>query len=232
MTVQNGHATASVSAPVATASRARSSLIWLPRSSSHMCAPPAPQQNVRSSRRAISSGLPTAETRARGSAMTSLCRAEVARVVVGDRLVAGGWGFSLPSRTSSDSSWVWWITSYWPPKSEYSRPSVLKQCGQVVTIRVTFAPLSVSTLRVASDWKVYSSPMRRAGSPVHDSRGPRIAKSTPASISSFAVERAPVRARSSKAGAQPTQKSTSGGGSPGSSDPDVQARGPVRPFGR
>ena len=36
ITVQKGHATASVSAPVAAASRARSSLIWLPRSSIHM----------------------------------------------------------------------------------------------------------------------------------------------------------------------------------------------------
>ena len=34
--MQNGHATASVSAPVSTASRTRSSLIGVPRSSIHM----------------------------------------------------------------------------------------------------------------------------------------------------------------------------------------------------
>ena len=47
ITVQNGQATASVSAPVSAASRARSSLISPARSSIHMCAPPAPQQKVR-----------------------------------------------------------------------------------------------------------------------------------------------------------------------------------------
>jgi len=73
--VQNGHATASVSAPVSAASRTRSSLIAPARSSIHMCAPPAPQQNVRSSRRSISIGVPTASTIARGSAFTSLWRA-------------------------------------------------------------------------------------------------------------------------------------------------------------
>ena len=75
MTVQNGHATASVSAPVAAASRTRSSLIALPRSSIHMWAPPAPQQNVRFPCRGISTGLPMAATSSRGSARTSLCRA-------------------------------------------------------------------------------------------------------------------------------------------------------------
>ena len=73
--VQKGQATASVSAPVAAASRARSSLIAEPRSSIHMCAPPAPQQNVRLPLRAISSGLPIRETISRGAARTSLCRA-------------------------------------------------------------------------------------------------------------------------------------------------------------
>ena len=75
MIVQNGQATASVEAPVSAASRARSSLIWLPRSSIHMCPPPAPQQNVRLPLRAISSGLPTRETISRGAAITSLWRA-------------------------------------------------------------------------------------------------------------------------------------------------------------
>ena len=56
ITVQNGQATASVSAPVSAASRARSSLISPARSSIHMCAPPAPQQNVRLPLRSISIG--------------------------------------------------------------------------------------------------------------------------------------------------------------------------------
>ena len=67
-----------------------------------------------------------------------------------------------------------------PPKSGYSLPSVLKQCGQLVTIFVTPASSSVATFCCACDWNVYSSPIRRAGSPVHDSRGPRIATSSPA----------------------------------------------------
>ena len=75
ITVQNGHATASVEAPVSVAWRTRSSLIWLPRSSIHMCAPPAPQQNVRLPCFSISTGCPTAATSSRGSAATSLCRA-------------------------------------------------------------------------------------------------------------------------------------------------------------
>ena len=110
-----------------------------------------------------------------------------------------------PSRTSSASSSVWWTTSYSPPKSGYSLPSVLKQCGQLATIFVTPASLSVPTFCSAWAWKTYSLPMRRAGSPVHDSRGPRIAKSTPAALRSLAVDSAAVRARSSKEAAQPTQ---------------------------
>ncbi len=75
MIVQYGQATASVSAPVSAASRTRSSLIAPPRSSIHMCAPPAPQQNVRRPLRSISTGCPTAATSSRGSASTSLWRA-------------------------------------------------------------------------------------------------------------------------------------------------------------
>ncbi len=75
ITVQNGQATASVPAPVAPASRTRSSLTAPPRSSIHMCAPPAPQQNVFRPRRAISTGRPTAATSSRGAASTSLWRA-------------------------------------------------------------------------------------------------------------------------------------------------------------
>ena len=126
-------------------------------------------------------------------------------------------GSSLPSRTSSARNSVWCTTSYLPPKSPYSLPSVFKQCGQVVMIFFTPAPFRVATFSPARRWNVYSSPILRAGSPLQASRGPRIAKSTPAVCSSFAVEIAAFLARSSNAGAQPTQNSTSGAGSPGSS---------------
>src|SRR5487761_1402167 len=72
---------------------------------------------------------------------------------------------------------------------------VLKQCGQVVMILVTFAWFNVATFCWACFWNVYSSPMRRAGSPVQASRGPRMAKTTPASLSSLAVEMAACVAR-------------------------------------
>ena len=75
ITVQNGHATASVSAPVSTASRARSTLIGLPCSSIHMCAPPAPQQNVCLPLRFISTGWPTAFDELARLIRTSLWRA-------------------------------------------------------------------------------------------------------------------------------------------------------------
>ena len=61
-------------------------------------------------------------------------------------------------------------------------PSVLKQCGQLATIFVTPASFSVPTFCSACAWNRYSLPIRRAGSPVHDSRGPRIAKSTPGGL--------------------------------------------------
>ena len=77
-----------------------------------------------------------------------------------------------------------------PPKSGYSFASVLKQCGQLATIFVTPASFSVETFCSAKAWKTYSFPARRAGSPVHDSRGPRIATSSPAASSSFAVDSA------------------------------------------
>ena len=110
MTVQNGQATASVSAPVSAASRTRSSLIGLPRSSIHMCAPPAPQQNVRLPLRSISIGLPDrGDELARGAAHVVVA-GQVAGVVVGDLAVAAV-GCSRPSRTSSASSSVWWTTS-------------------------------------------------------------------------------------------------------------------------
>ena len=105
-----------------------------------------------------------------------------------------------------------------PPKSGYSLASVLKQCGQLVTIFVTPASLSVATFCSAAAWKTYSLPIRRAGSPVHASRGPRIAKSTPAFRQQLRGRLArSARARSSNDAAQPTQYRYSGGGSPGSS---------------
>ena len=103
----------------------------------------------------------------------------------------------LPWATRSASSSVWCRTSYSPPKSGYSLASVLKQCGQVVTIFVTPASPKVSMFCFASAWNVYSSPIRRAGSPVQVSRAPRIAKSTPASPSSLPSNGRPPGARSS-----------------------------------
>jgi len=41
-------------------------------------------------------------------------------------------------------------------------------------------PLSTSTFSFARSWKRYSLPILRAGSPVHFSSVPRMAKSTPA----------------------------------------------------
>src|ERR1700709_710161 len=75
ITVQNGHATASVSAPVSAASRTRSSLMGVPRSSIHMCAPPAPQQNVCLPLRFISVVWPITFSSLRGSMRPSLWRA-------------------------------------------------------------------------------------------------------------------------------------------------------------
>ena len=78
------------------------------------------------------------------------------------------------------------MTSYSPPTCGYSRPSELKQCGQVATIlrmpgtRPSKAALSVSTFSMASCWKTNSLPMRRAGSPEQVSPEPRTANSTPA----------------------------------------------------
>ncbi len=53
--------------------------------------------------------------------------------------------------------------------------SVLKQWGHWVMILRTPMPLSVSTFCMASIWKMYSLPERRAGSPVQFSAGPRMA---------------------------------------------------------
>ena len=83
-------------------------------------------------------------------------------------------------------------------------------------ILVTPAALSVSTFCSAKAWKTYSLPIRRAGSPVHASRAPRIAKSTRAFCRSFTVFSAVVRARSSNELAHPTQYRYSGAVSPGS----------------
>src|SRR6185437_2755734 len=90
------------------------------------------------------------------------------------------------------------------------------QCGQPVTTLVTPASFRVATFCSAKSWNTYSLPIRLAGSPVQLSRGPRIAKSTPACCSSFAVDSAVLRARSSNDDAHPTQYRYSGAGSPGS----------------
>ena len=58
---------------------------------------------------------------------------------------------------------------------------------------------------MASIWKMYSLPERRAGSPVHSSDGPRMAKSMPARRSSLAVAAVTFLFLSSKLPAQPTQ---------------------------
>ena len=58
---------------------------------------------------------------------------------------------------------------------------------------------------VASSWKTYSLPIRRAGSPVQASSWPSTAKRTPAASRHVAKARATRRLRSSKAAAQPTQ---------------------------
>src|SRR5437879_1795469 len=73
---QNGQPTATVPAPVATASSTRSVLMRLPiRSSIHIRAPPAPQQNERSELRGISVTAPAARvSTSRGGLNTRLCR--------------------------------------------------------------------------------------------------------------------------------------------------------------
>src|SRR6266516_860265 len=96
---------------------------------------------------------------------------------------------SLPDAINHSSSWLWCTTSYVPPSCGYSFFSVLKQCGHWATIFFTPMPLSVSTFCMASIWKMYSLPERRAWSPLHSSLGPRIAKSMPARWSSFARAR-------------------------------------------
>ena len=58
---------------------------------------------------------------------------------------------------------------------------------------------------IASIWKMYSLPERRAESPVHSSLGPRIAKSMFARCSSFATARLVFLLRSSNEPAHPTQ---------------------------
>ena len=58
---------------------------------------------------------------------------------------------------------------------------------------------------MASIWKMYSLPERRAGSPVHISAGPRMAKSMPARCMSLAIAWVTFWFLSSKLPAQPTQ---------------------------
>ncbi len=58
---------------------------------------------------------------------------------------------------------------------------------------------------MASIWKMYSLPERRAGSPVQFSDGPRMAKLTPARCSSLAIDWVTFLFLSSKLPAHPTQ---------------------------
>ncbi len=82
---------------------------------------------------------------------------------------------------------------------------MLKQCGQLATILRAPASFSVSMFCCASMLNTNSLPIRRAGSPVHVSAGPRTAKFTPAVCSSSAIALVVLLARSSSAPAQPTQ---------------------------
>jgi hypothetical protein len=66
-------------------------------------------------------------------------------------------------------------------------------------------PFSISMFGIASIWNRYSLPLRRAGSPLHISLGPRIATSMPARLSSFAIACVTFLFLSSKLPAQPTQ---------------------------
>ena len=85
-------------------------------------------------------------------------------------------------------------------------------------------------------WNTYSLPIRRAGSPVHDSSWPRTANETPAASRQVATARATRRLRSSNAAAQPTQyRTSSASSSPGGldvrdgADLERQALRPVEP---
>jgi hypothetical protein len=82
---------------------------------------------------------------------------------------------------------------------------VLKQCGHCVTIFFTPMPSNVSMFCMASIWKMYSLPERRAGSPVHISEGPRIANDTPARCIRRAIACVTFLFLSSNEPAQPTQ---------------------------
>ena len=125
------------------------------------------------------------ETISRGAEMHVVVPGQVAGVVVGDLLRAGDRLRAGPPRAAPPAARCGGRPRSAPPKSGYSFASVLKQCGQLATIFVTPASFIVATFCSAYDWKVYSFPIRRAGSPVHDSRGPRTAKSTPAACSSL-----------------------------------------------
>ncbi len=114
---------------------------------------------------------------------------------------------------------MWWMTSYSPPSCGYSLAMVLKQCGQVETMRFADfgffvdsssssspnAMFSMATFSWASCWNSGSLPRRRGESPVHFSSPPMIANLTPAMCSSSAKALVVFLARSSRAPAQPTQ---------------------------
>ena len=86
---------------------------------------------------------------------------------------------------------------------------------------------------IASIWKMYSLPERRAGSPVHISLGPRMAKSRPARCISLAIASETFWFLSSNDPAQPTQYRYSWSkASPGSTiSMPGDLLGPVAPVG-
>ena len=228
--VQNGHATASVTAPVAVASRTRSSLIALP---------PLLHPHVRAAGAAAERPLPAprhlerlADPRddlpRRGANV--VVPGEVAGVVVGDRLVArNGLEPPLPDELGEKLRVMHDLVA-------------ATEVGVLGTERVEAvraarddlrhpASSSVSTFCRACAWKVYSSPIRRAGSPVQPSRGPRIATSRPARDEKLRgrarrLARALVERRCAAHPVEDRRRRVAG-----LEHPHVEALGPRRPLG-
>ena len=216
--MQNGHAVATVDAPVASACAVREALIRVPRVSSiHMRPPPAPQQNGLA---AVVVHLAQLEAGDRAEDVArrrdhAVVAGQVAGVVERDRAAARAPSASVgkPARPRAAAAGR---PSGGRPRSgrraaPYSLPIVLKQCGQAVTIvaRSRYR-LSVSTLAAAPASGRRSrcpsaAPDRRCTTP--PGRGSR--SRTPAASRHVAKARATRRLRSSNAAAQPTQYRTS-----------------------
>ena len=188
--------------------RSASSLIRVPPSSIHIRAPPAPQQNAAfACARHLGGCAAGGAEHLAGRVVASVVPAQVARVVVGDRAVrARAWCSSRPRASRCDSSSVWWTTS-----SVAAVVGVLVRQGVEAVgaggdhLRDARARSNVATFCSASIWNRYSWPIRRAGSPVHFSRAPRIAQSMPAASAARATLWVVFFARSSNAPAHPTQ---------------------------